>query len=282
MPKKKNGKAQQPERAQPEEAHVTPRGIWSGTLTFGLVSIPVELFSAERSTRVPLRMLAEDGTPLRRIYVCPNEAREIEGDEIIRGYEIERDRFITVSDEELEAAQPEKSRDIHLRRFVPASTLPTASFLRAYYLAPAGQSQRAYAVLAQTMERGERAGIATFVMRGKEHLVAIVAQGGILRAETLRFADEVRTPADVGLSEPAKKPRAAALRRMERAVASLETDAIPLAPFQDEHAEAIAALAQEKLARGEDVIEPEVLSDEEAAPAEPPDLVALLKQRLAS
>lgn len=265
----------------PEGEAVAARGIWSGTLTFGLVSIPVELFTGGRSTRVPLRMLSGDGAPLKRIYVCPREEREIEGDEIVRGYEIERDRFVLVTDEELEAVLPEASRDIHLRRFVPRDALPVASFGRSYYLVPGGQSQRAYAVLAATMDKGGHAGIATFVMRGNEYLVAILAEEGILRAETLRFADELRAPSDVGLEAPPKKASAAALRRMERAIESLSADEIPLAPFQDEHADAITALAQAKLERGEDVVEHEAEPEEAADGAlEPPDLAQLLKQRL--
>lgn len=267
----------------PDGAPAAPRAIWSGTLTFGLVSIPVELFTARRSTRVPLRMLAADGTPLRRVYVCPSEEREIESEEIVRGYEVERDHYVLVSDEELEAVMPEQSRDIHLRRFVPRDRLPIAAFRRSYYLVPGGQSQRAYAVLAATMDRGGYAGIATFVMRGKEYLVAILAEDGILRAETLRFPDEVRSPDDVGLAEPPKKPSAAAVRRMEKAVARLSSDEIPLAPFEDELSEAISSLAEEKLARGEDVVEYEAAEPEEEEEAlEPPDLAQLLKQRLAS
>lgn len=266
------------------DAVASARAIWSGTLTFGLVSIPVELFTAQRSTRVPLRMLAPDGAPLKRVYVCPSEGREIDRDEIVRGFEVERDRFVLVEDEELEAVMPEQSRDIHLRRFVPRETLPVAAFRRAYYLVPGGQSQRAYAVLAETMQRRGHAGIATFVMRGKQYLVAILAEEGILRAETLRFSDELRAPEDVGLDEPLAKPSAAAVRRMERAIDRLSSNEIPLAPFRDELADAMNSLAETKLERGEDVVEheAEVPAEEEEEGYEPPDLAHLLKQRLSA
>lgn len=263
------------------EAEVGPRAFWSGTLTFGLVSIPVDLFSAQRSLRARLRMLAEDGTPLHRAYFCPRDDRELAPEEIVRGFEIEKDRFVVVTDEELEALEPAKSRDIHLVRFVPRATLPASHFRRAYYLAPAGQSTRAYAVLAQTMERTDRAGIATFVMRGKEYLVAILASEGVLRAETLRFADEVRTPADAGL-EDARAASSRARKRMERAVQKLEADEIPLEPFRDERTEKIEALAREKLERREDVVRHAPEAEGEEGAWEPPDLVALLKERLAS
>lgn len=266
-----------------ENAAHAPRAFWSGTLTFGLVSIPVDLYSAQRTVRPRLRMLSDDGVPLRRVYVSGDEPRELDRDELVRGFPVEPERFVEVSDDELEAVAPELSRDIHLRRFVPRAALPPAHFERAYYLAPAGQSTRAYAVLAQTMERTDRAGIATFVMRGKAKLVAIVARDGILQAETLRFADEVRTPEDVGLVEAAE-PSRAALDRMEQAVAALESDAIPLEPFRDERTEAIEALARAKLQRGEGLLRgPSVEDDGEDGEEswDPPDLVALLKRRLA-
>ncbi len=266
--------------SEDEEQHApAARAFWSGTLTFGLVSIPVDLYSARRASGPRMRMLAEDGTPLSRVYVDPSTEREVSGDAIVRGYELEKGRFVLVSDEELEALAPEKSRDIHLRRFVPETALPPTHFLRAYYLAPAGQSTRAYAVLARTMEHTGRAGIATFVMRGKEYLVAILARDGLLRAQTLRFADEIRSPADVGLEDPAK-PSTKARRRMEKALAKLESDEIPLEPFHDHRAEAIEALARAKLRRGEDVVEHEAEAEEPGA-WEPPDLARLLKERLA-
>src|SRR5207248_7073669 len=109
-----------------------------------------------------------------------------------------------VTDEELERLAPEKSRDIDLRRFVEAEAIPPMYFERSYFLVPAGGSAKAYRLLAATMEETHRAGIATFVMRGKEYLVAILSENGILRAETLRFSDEIRSPEDVGLPEAPK------------------------------------------------------------------------------
>ncbi|MCZ7679309.1 MAG: hypothetical protein M5U28_11340 [Sandaracinaceae bacterium] len=275
MPDGYHSKGDDEEEARP----VGPRAFWSGTLTFGLVSIPVDLYSAHRSSGPRFRMLAEDGTPLARVYYDPMTDSELSDEEIVRGYPVDDDQYVVVSDEELEALEPEKSRDIHLRRFVPERAIPPALFLRAYYLAPSGQSTRAYAVLTRTMERTGRAGIATFVMRGKEYLVAIVARDGVLRAETLRFADELRSPEDVGLEE-AQEPSAKARRRMEEALARIERDSIPLEPFRDRRAEAIEALAREKLRRGEDVVEHEV-AEEEPGAWEPPDLARLLKERLA-
>src|SRR5262245_49870459 len=140
-----------------------PRSFWSGTITFGLVSVPVDLYPAAREERSSLRMLDEDGTPLRRQYWCPKEERPLSAEEIIRGVEVADGKWVTVTDEELEALEPEKTRDISLQRFVPRKELPPAYFETGYVLTPGGRSTKAYKLLAAAMEEADRAGIATFV-----------------------------------------------------------------------------------------------------------------------
>jgi DNA end-binding protein Ku len=236
-----------------EDDDAGPRSFWSGTITFGLVSIPVELYPAQRSRRVSLRMVAPDGTPLARRYFCPKEGRALDRDEIVRGYEIEKDQYVVVTDDELEKLAPDKTRDIDLRRFVPASDIDPVHFERAYYLTPGGNSTKAYRLLAATMEQVGRAGIATFVMRGKEYLVAIFADNGILRAETLRFADEVRSPTDVDLPEP-QKPPAAVVKKLEKAIAALSKEGLDEDDLADRSAERLRELVARKERTGEDVV----------------------------
>jgi DNA end-binding protein Ku len=230
------------------------RSFWSGTITFGLVSIPVELYPANRSLGVSLRMVSEDGVPLARRYFCPEEDKELDWDEIVRGYEIEDGEFVVVTDEELERLAPEKTRDIDLRRFVAANAIDPIYFDRAYYLTPGGNSTKAYRLLAATMEQTERAGIATFVMRGKEYLVAILAENGIMRAETLRFAADVRTPGDVGLPEPTK-PRAATVKSMAAEIAKRAKKSLDEGELEDRSAERLLKLVAKKEKAGTDVVE---------------------------
>jgi DNA end-binding protein Ku len=239
--------------AEYEEDDVGPRSFWSGTITFGLVSIPVELYPASRSQRLSLRMVAEDGTPLTRRYFCPKEDKELEWDEIVRGYEVEKDTYVVVTDAELEKLAPEKTRDIDLRVFVDQGQLDPMHFDRAYYLTPGGNSTKAYRLLAATMEQTEKAGIATFVMRGKEYLIAILAENGILRAETMRFADEVRTAEDVGLPAPAKaKP--ALVKQMEKAITALAESALDEDELEDRGAAQLLELVKKKEKKGIDVV----------------------------
>ncbi len=255
------------------------RPFWSGTISFGLVSVPVDLYPANRPDRVALRLLAPDGTPLARRYVCPRHDREVGRDEIVRGFATDGGDFVVVTDEELEALAPERSRDIDLTRFVAAAALDPLDFERAYFLTPSGDSTKAYRLLAAVMERSGRAGMATFVLRGREHRVAILAEGGLLRAETLRFPDEVRTPADVGLEEPPAVRRADA-RRYERAIAAAAAPRLDEDELADEDARRLRAVVERKRRAGEDVVEAGPAAAEGSEGAEVVDLMEVLKRSL--
>jgi len=118
------------------------RPLWSGTITFGLVSVPVDMYPANRSDRAPLRMLSPDGVPLSRRYYSRESGRDLDDDQMIRGYEIEKGKYIVVTDDELEKLAPRKSRDIDLRRFVDEQAIPPIYFERGYYLTPGAEASR--------------------------------------------------------------------------------------------------------------------------------------------
>lgn len=248
------------------DANHGPRAAWTGSLAFGLVSVPVELHTAARGPASRMRLLGPDGTPLQRRYRCPAHDRVLADDEIVRGYPIEDGGHVVVEDAELDALAPERSREIALLQFTPHDELPLASIDRTYYLAPRSGNVgniRGYRLLAAVMEREGLAGIGTFVMRGHAHLVAIVASGGVLRAELLRYAEELRGPDDVDLpSVPAHLP-GDQLEPMRRALDERFSDSLDLEALQDDRPDRLQALAEEQLARGEDVVE---------APAVEPDL----------
>jgi DNA end-binding protein Ku len=254
------------------------RPFWSGTIAFGLVSLPVGLYVANRGKRVSLRLIDEEGTPLSRRYLCPVEEKLLSDDEIVRGFEIAREEFVVVSDEELEALAPEKSQEIDLRWFVALDQIDPVFFERAYFLAPGKGASKAYRLLARAMEDAGRAGIASFVMRGKEYLVAIIAEKGILRAETLRFADELRSPEDVGL--PAiEEADAANIQIFEREIDALSEEDLDRKQLSDRQADRLLELVERKLATGSDVVAaPEELEPEEGD--EVVDLMRILKESL--
>jgi DNA end-binding protein Ku len=254
------------------------RPFWSGTVTFGLVSVPVDVLPASRPAGVSLRMVSPQKHPLERRYYTARDDRELSWEEIVRGYELEKDRYVVVEDDELERLAPERTRDIDLRQFVQVSEIDPAYFERAYYLTPAGGSNKAYRLLAKVMEDTGRAGIATFVMRGKEYLVAIMAENGILRAETLRFAGDVRSPADVGLDN-IPKPRPADVSRMTKEIEKLSEARLAPSELEDPYAKRLRALAARKLRSGTDVIAP---APREGDDEEIVDLVAILQESLRS
>ena len=184
-------------------------------------------------------------------------------------------KYVTVTDEELERLAPEKSRDIDLRVFVGREEISPLYFERAYFLAPADKTAKAYRLLAETMQRKERIGVATFVMRGKEYLVAILSNNGILRAEILRFAEEVRKPSDIKLPKR-HAVRTAAVRKFKTAIAKLTKKNIEAAEMRDEYAEDMLKLIDKKSKRHKDVIE----TAAEPRPKKVVDLMEVLKQSM--
>lgn len=258
----------------------TARGIWSGSISFGLVTVPVELHSATRRERPRLRQLAADGIPLAREYVCPKDGTVLSRDDIARGYEVADGKFVTVTDEELERLAPRRSRDIELTRFVDRAALDPAHFERSYVLVPGGEQSKAYRLLAETMEATKRAAIAHFVMRGKAYAVAILADRGVLRAEVLRFGDEVRTPEQIGLPK-APDPDEKRIAAMSKIVQRLAKRTVNESELDDEEAEDLLTIAKKKQKRGEDLIEsPEAPAEPEEEGAEVVDLMALIKERM--
>jgi DNA end-binding protein Ku len=269
------GRRQKPAASEGQEASIRP--FWSGTITFALVSIPVNLFPANRDSHIPLRTLGPDGQPLKREYYSAETGTDVESGETVRGFETERGKYVTVTDEELERLEPEKSRDIDLRLFVKREEIPQLYFRRAYYLTPSAGAEKPYRLLSETMERTGRAGIATFVMRGKEYLVAIFADAGLLTAQTLRFTDEIRSPKDLGLTGKKKPPPRTMLRRFESAIAKQTKKSIDLKEMHDEYAVALLKMIEKKAARQKDVVAAE---GSRRKPAHVVDLMEVLKQSL--
>lgn len=254
--------------------------FWSGSIAFGLVSIPVSLYTATRSGGVSLRLVDADGTPLQRRYICSKDEAPVGPEEIVRGYEVERDGFVTLSDEELAALEPQKSREIDLKRFVPLDQIDPIYFERAYFLAPERDAAKAYRLLARTLQERRRAGIATFVMRGKEYLVAIIGEAGLLRAEILRFHDELRTPEEVGLPAAGPPPRGS-ITAIKNEMKTLAAERLDRDLLLDGQALRLRTVIERKLESGTDVYaaaeEPEPDEDEGA---EVVDLMQVLKRSL--
>lgn len=172
------------------------RAIWTGSLSFGLVNVPVGLFSATQEHEVRFHQF-ESGTTSRIRHKRVNEdtGDEVDYDDIVKGAEVGEDEYVMLTQEELASVEPGRSRTIDISDFVEASEIDPVYYQRSYYLAPSEESAtKAYALLAGAMEKAGRIGVATFVMRGKQYLAAVRPKDGVLVLETMYFADEVRDP----------------------------------------------------------------------------------------
>ena len=221
-------------------------------------------------------MIGPDNEPLARKYYSEKSGKDLDAEEMIRGYEIDKDKFVTITDEELERLAPSKTRDIDLTRFVKEESISPVYFERGYFLAPTGNSEKAYRLLTEAMKERGDVGIATFVMRGKEHLVAIFSDNGVLRAETMRFADEVRSPKGIGLPEK-EDAKATAVRKFETLIKKEAKRTF--SPDKDQETERLLKLVKKKQAKASNVVE---IKDYRREPeGEEVDLVQVLKRSLA-
>jgi DNA end-binding protein Ku len=182
-----------------------PRAIWTGSISFGLVNVPVKLFTATEDHSVSFRQFdPETGERIRYQRVTERSGKEVEYADIVKGYELDDGNYVLIEPEELEAVEPGRSRNIDIEDFIDLDAVDPVYFDKTYHLAPADQSAaKPYALLREAMQASNRVAIARFVMRAKQHLAAIrvagddTGGGDVLVLETMHFGDEVRSPSDI-------------------------------------------------------------------------------------
>ncbi len=255
------------------------RALWSGSLSFGLVNVPVQLYSAVRDRGVHFNQLHEpDGSPIETRRVCAQEQCEVPWDEIAKGYELEDGRWVLLSDADLDAAAPRKSHTIDIESFVEEREIDPIYLERPYLLVPENESAaRAYALLGEAMQRSGKVALGRFVMRAKEHLVSIGPRGQLLTLTTMRFHDEVRASAEIAEAiDAAVEPTQ---EQIENAVAIIEELEVSFDPmrYHDEHRAHLQNIIKRKQ-KGQKISPP-------ARPEKPiptaPDLMGALEQSLA-
>ena len=184
------------------------RAIWSGSISFGLLNVPVKLYSAVARRGISLRELREsDGARIRHRRVAEGTDEEVPYEKIIKAFEITPDRYVPLTKEEMAALAPEKTRAIEVQDFVDLDQIDPIYFDSPYYLGPADGAEKAYSLLAQAMEETGKVAIARFVFRNKEHLAALRPNDGVLTLTTMRFADEVVPPGELDDVLPTKQPK---------------------------------------------------------------------------
>ncbi len=258
------------------------RAIWSGSISFGLLNVPVRLYSAVSKQTVRFRELREgDGSRVKHKRVAESDGKEVPYEKIVKGYEYAPDQYVVLSRDELSELEPQRSRAIEIQDFVDLDEIDPIYFEQPYYLGPDKGAERAYALLVQAMTDARKVAVARFVLRNKEHLAAIRPMGNVLTLTTMRFHDEVSSPQDLDgeVFEEAKpkKPEKRELEMATQLIESLTSDFDP-DKYRDEYREELLDLLERK-AEGKEVVS---APSEEPKPTKAPDLMAALEESLAA
>lgn len=253
------------------------RPIWSGSISFGLVNVPVKLYGAVRQREVRFHMLHEqDGARINLKRFCAAEDKEVPYEEIVKGHEVGRHRYVTVTKEELEALDPKATRTIEIEDFVDLDAIDPVYFESTYYLVPDRGAARAYSLLLRAMEQSGKVGVARFVMRTKEYLCAVRPMGDALAISTMNYADEIVSQEELGLDElRLEKPKEKELGMAEQLVESLSAAWEP-DRYHDTYREKVEELLRRK-AEGEEVV---AAPAEEERPAKVVNLIDALERSL--
>ena len=256
------------------------RAIWSGSISFGLLNVPVKLYSAVARRNIALREIRDsDSARIKHRRVAEGTDEEVPYENIVKAYEITPGQYVPLSKDEMSALAPEKTRAIEVKDFVDLEEIDPIYFDSPYYLGPTEGAEKAYSLLARAMEASGKVAVARFVFRNKEHLAALRANDAVLTLTTMRFADEVVAPGEMDDLVPAKAPKVEKKEQemAEQLIASLSTDFDPTA-YRDEYREELMSLIERK-AEGKEI----VASEAEAPKAtKAPDLMAALEESIAA
>ena len=250
-----------------------PRAIWSGAISFGLVNVPVKLYSAVSRKTVRFHQLHDEtGSRIQQRRVDPTTGEEVPYENVVKGYELSPERYVVITPEELESLDPVKTRSIDITDFVALEEIDPIYFDHPYYLAPASGGEKAYELLRQAMEGSGRVAIGRVVIRSKESLVAIRASGPALTMETMLFPDEVVDPESLD-ELPAEKAKATKreLEMAQQLIDSLSGEFDP-GKYRDEYRERVLELIESKAQGKEIAVQPAP-----EAPEKVPDLMAALE-----
>lgn len=263
-------------------ATASTRTVWKGAISFGLVHIPVALYTAIAETRPRFNLIDKTSmSPVGNKQVSKATGEAVQPDELVKGIEVEEGQYVVLTKEEIRSALPKSTQTIEIEAFVEAADIPPSYFQKPYYVAPVNRGQKAYLLLRDTLRKTGKAGLARIVISTRQHLAALVPFGDGLALNLLRWADEIRDfPASV-LPDAGTAPPTERERKMAEQLVSDMADAWSPDLFHDEFKEKLDELVQRKAKAG-DVATLQPLPGEEVAPpsAEVIDLTELLKRSL--
>jgi DNA end-binding protein Ku len=253
------------------------RAMWSGSISFGLVNIPVKLHVAIREKRIAFHMLHDqDHARLANKLVCTADGKEVHREHIVKGYEIAPDQYVIVQQSELDAVAPKESRTIDISDFVDLDDIDPLYFDKPYYLSPGERAAKAYRLLVEAMQQTKKAGIAKFVMRNKEYLAALRPVNGVICLCTMHFGDEVVPTRDITDIAHEIEPAERELKMATHLIESLTTKFDPQ-KYHDEYAKRVMEMIERKAEGQEVVTQPPI----EEKPGRVVNLMAALEESLA-
>ena len=261
------------------------RALWKGAITFGLVHIPVELYPAEERKEFKFSMLDKrDFSPVGYKRYSKKSGKEVDWNNVVKGYEYEKDQYVVLSDEDFRRANVKASQTIDIEAFVPAGEIPPQYFDTPYYLVPTERGQKVYALLRETLRSTGRVAVAQVVIRTAQHLAAVVPVGKILMLNTLRYDDELRPTKDFAVPAEGLKSAHVTSKEVDLAKRLIDdmTESWKPSEFKDTYHQDLMQRIKEKIKKGEtkEITEPESGETEEPRSAQVIDLAALLKQSL--
>jgi DNA end-binding protein Ku len=250
-----------------------PKSIWNGTITFGMVNVPVKLYSATESKTVHFHQVhARDGARIEHRRICPKEDKEVPYKQIVKGYEVSEDRYVVLDKDEVKAAAGDRGKVIHLQEFVCVEDIDPVLYEKTYYVG-SREDEAVFRLLHDALQKAKRAGIGRFSFHDREYLVAVRAGEGVLLLHTLRFHDEVVHGDELEIDGGTRKPSDKEIRMAGQLVESLSEDFDPSA-YEDTYRDAVLDLIKRK-AKGQEI---DLVAQEE--PEHGDDLAAALEASL--
>jgi DNA end-binding protein Ku len=264
-----------------------PRAIWKGAISFGLVHIPVELYSAQSSSGLDLDLLdRRDFAPVGYKRYNKETGKDIDWNDIVKGYEYEKGQYVVLSDEDLKRANVEATQTIDIVSFVDAEEVPPIYFEQPYYLAPTKGGDKVYVLLRETLRRANKIGIAKIVMRTKQHLAALLPMENAIVLNMLRYGDEIRPLNDIKLPEAGSRKAEVSDKEIKMAMSLLEdmTESFDPMAYHDTYREDVMAMVEKKIKANQTktVTQPEEGEEREPASSNVVDLMELLRKSIDS
>jgi DNA end-binding protein Ku len=248
-----------------------PRSIWNGTIAFGLVTVPVKVYSATESKTVHFQEVhVTDGASIEHRRICPNDGEQVDYDDIVKGFEVRKGEWVELTDDEVAAAAGPRSRVVDVDHFVPSGDIDPVFYERTYYLGAGDEGEDAYALLHAALDRSGRAAVGRWVFHNRERTVLVRPLDGVLALHTMRFADDLVDPGKFKLARVNRKPTKREIEMASALVDGLSTEFDPRA-YKDAYRRAVLAVIERKAA-GEEIEPPD-----EEAPEPSGDLIAALE-----